>query len=356
MEDRSGRLDLAGLGCEVVINPLDAQTEERDLCFDVIGRPRGFITQQHVHTGQIERFEVLAGSMAVKLGGRTHALGPGDRFEVPAGATHRQISTGSGPGHVRVTVSPAGRTAVFLHRLAQMSRDGQLNRLGMPRPVPGARLIREFADTGHAAFPPLGVQRAMAAAVLGCEGPSRAASSALRGGVRRLWREYEFVDEWHVAAPPPAVYDVLLDGCSYPRWWRPDYISVQSSGPTEVGSVASQHFKGRLPYHLHTRSTIVRLEPGRLIEAEVDGDLRGRGIWRLEPTPAGTKVRFDWTVDADRPLLRILTPLLRGVLRANHNWSIARAKDGLEPYVLARSRYAADDAAGAGEEIASLRP
>jgi ketosteroid isomerase-like protein len=70
-----------------------------------------------------------------------------------------------------------------------------------------------------------------------------------------------------------------------------------------------------------------------LIEADVDGDLRGHGVWTLTATPGGTHVRFDWTVDADRPLLRVLTPLLRPALRANHAWAIARAIEGLEPYV-----------------------
>ena len=47
-------------------------------------------------------------------------------------------------------------------------------------------------------------------------------------------------------------------------------------------------------------------------------------------------MRFDWRVHADRPLLRILTPLLRPALRWNHAWAIARAVEGLEPYARAR--------------------
>jgi hypothetical protein len=43
-------------------------------------------------------------------------------------------------------------------------------------------------------------------------------------------------------------------------------------------------------------------------------------------------VRFDWQVHADRKLLRVLTPVLRPLFRWNHNWAIARAMEGLEPY------------------------
>jgi hypothetical protein len=52
-------------------------------------------------------------------------------------------------------------------------------------------------------------------------------------------------------------------------------------------------------------------------------------------------VRFDWRVHADRRLLRMLTPLLRPLLRWNHNWAIARAMEGLEPYARRSAEAAA---------------
>jgi hypothetical protein len=113
----------------------------------------------------------------------------------------------------------------------------------------------------------------------------------------------------------------------------PVYIDVRADGPPEVGAVSRQHFKGRLPYHLHTRSAISELDLPHTVTADVDGDLRGRGMWTLTPAGDGTHVRFDWRVHADRRLLRVLTPLLRPVFRWNHNWAVARAMEGLEPYV-----------------------
>ena len=151
-------------------------------------------------------------------------------------------------------------------------------------------------------------------------------------------REYLFVDEWDVAAPREAVFDAIADARSYPRWWRPVYIDVDAEGEPELGKTSRQRFKGRLPYQLHTRSTIVRLEPPHVIEGEVDGDLRGNGRWTLTDLPdGGTHVRFDWRVHADKPLLRALTPILRPAFRWNHAWAIARAREGLEPYAPARA-------------------
>jgi hypothetical protein len=120
------------------------------------------------------------------------------------------------------------------------------------------------------------------------------------------------------------------------------YEDVESEGPLEVGQVSRQHFKGRLPYHLRTTSRIVRLDPPSVVEADVEGDLRGHGKWTLTPlAPDRTHVRFDWRVYADRPLLKGLTPALRPALRWNHNWAIARAMEGLEPYARARAREGA---------------
>jgi Polyketide cyclase / dehydrase and lipid transport len=134
------------------------------------------------------------------------------------------------------------------------------------------------------------------------------------------------------------VFAALADATAYPQWWQPVYKGVWTEGGHGVGTVSHQHFQGRLPYHLRTRTRTTVHDPPHVLEGEVDGDLRGTGRWTLTPAPHGTHVRFDWTVHADRPLLRALTPVLRPLLRWNHAWAIARAQEGLEPYVLSAVR------------------
>jgi mannose-6-phosphate isomerase-like protein (cupin superfamily)/uncharacterized protein YndB with AHSA1/START domain len=324
-------LDIAALGVEVTLRGEDGDRSD-ELQFEVIGTPRGLLTTEHVHLRQVERHEVISGEMLLDLNGEVHRLRPGETMEVPASVPHRQRPAGAQPGHVRVTVRPEGRTREFLERLALLSRERELNRLGLPRPVAGAKLIHDFADEGHATRPPVVVQRAFSATVLALAPLAERLRGIAETRAKHAWREYVFVDEWQVAAPQEAVFAALADDRTYPQWWRPVYIDVEADGPPTVGKVARQHFKGRLPYHLRTRSRTVRLQPPELVEAEVDGDLRGNGVWMLTATDAGTHVRFDWTVHADRRLLRLLTPLLRPLFRWNHNWAIARAMEGLEPY------------------------
>jgi hypothetical protein len=145
--------------------------------------------------------------------------------------------------------------------------------------------------------------------------------------------EYVFIDEWDVDAPRAAVFHALADAGTYPDWWKPVYIAVETDGPPAVGRVSQQEFKGQLPYHLKSRSEIVAYEPADTFTVEVVGDLTGRGVWTLTDTTDGrVHIHFDWRVIADRALLRYLTPVLRPVFRWNHNWSIKRAIEGLEPY------------------------
>jgi uncharacterized protein YndB with AHSA1/START domain/mannose-6-phosphate isomerase-like protein (cupin superfamily) len=310
-------LEMGPVGLRVELLRTGADTNGELLEFEVSGRSRGFLAQAHVHPTQAEHLEMIEGEMRVMMHGHDHLIGPGESIDVPAGTPHSQIPHGEGEGRIRITVRPAGDTQGFLERLAEMCAAGQMTRSGFPRPLAGARLIDDFWQTGYATRPPLAVQRGLARLVLA---PSR------------LMRPYVFVDEWDVAAPPEAVFDAIADARSYPEWWSPVYIDVESDGPPEVGKESRQHFKGRLPYHVRTRSTIAELDPPHTIAADVDGDLRGRGKWTLTPTAGGTHVRFDWQVHADRRLLKLLTPLLRPLLRWNHNWAIARAMEGLEPY------------------------
>jgi quercetin dioxygenase-like cupin family protein/uncharacterized protein YndB with AHSA1/START domain len=312
-------LEMEPLGIRVEFLRTAEETEGELAEFEVSGRSRGFLAQRHTHPSQVERLEMVEGSMKVGMKGTTRVLEPGDSIEIPAGTPHTQVPVGDGPGRVRIRVRPAGITEAFLERMAELCANGQVTRSGFPKPVAGAQLALDFSEAGHSSVPPLAVQRGLAKAILGLAGP------------------YVFVDEWDVAAPPEAVFDAIADARSYPVWWRPVYIEVESDGPPELGSESRQHFKGRLPYHLRTRSVIRELDPPRTITADVDGDLRGRGTWTLTPAAHGTHVRFDWQVHADRRLLRVLTPVLRPLFRWNHNWAIARAMEGLEPYARGRA-------------------
>lgn len=152
--------------------------------------------------------------------------------------------------------------------------------------------------------------------------------SHMQWEVSPIGRTYVFVDEWDVRAPIEAVFDALADPERYPLWWKPVYVAARPRGE----NVVEHLFKGRLPYRLRVTSELVAKKRPTRIEAVVRGDLSGRGIWTISPKDGSVRVRFDWQVDADRPFLRVLTPVLGRLFRWNHDWAIKRAMEGLEPY------------------------
>ena len=159
-------LDVPGLGVSVEFRQTTEETKGELVEFDLVGRPRGFITLPHVHPAQQERHEVIEGSLVIRRGGLERLLAPGDVVETPAGTPHSHRGARDGACRVRVQTRPAGAIEAWLERIAAMDRDGQLLPGGWPRPVAAARFLLDFEGEAHASVPPLAVQQATARAVL----------------------------------------------------------------------------------------------------------------------------------------------------------------------------------------------
>jgi len=340
-------LDDPTTGSRLVFLRTAAETDGELLEYELTFVPGGFSARDHLHPQQSEQHEVLDGSLGLIVGGRERRLGPGDSETVPRNTRHRIFKTQDEPLHARFTLRPALDSEVLLETLFGLARDGKVGKGGNPSPLQLAVIFSEFAHLGRPPKPPETVQRVLFAplALLGKTKGYQASYAAYSEGAPEPG-EYVFIDEWHVDAPPEPVFDALADATTYPEWWKPVYVDTTTDGPPEIGRTSLQHFKGRLPYHLHTRSTITRFERPTAVGADVVGDLRGRGLWTLTPRDGGTDVRFDWRVYAEKPIVRALTPVLRPLFRWNHAWAIARAREGLEPYARRAERTTGSDLSG----------
>src|SRR3954452_6987304 len=143
-------LEIPELGIEVRVVQRGADTGGERCAFEITGRPRGFLTQEHAHALQTERLETLAGTMKGVLEGRSYVLKAGDVLNTPPGTPHPQEPMGAGPGTVRITHTPAGPSEAFLEKLALLSRDGRLLKPGGPRPTAAAELVLARGGAGPA--------------------------------------------------------------------------------------------------------------------------------------------------------------------------------------------------------------
>ena len=131
---------------------------------------------------------------------------------------------------------------------------------------------------------------------------------------------YAFRTVWHLQAPIDIVWDALSHAERWPAWW-PGLERVVDGRFT---------WQGWLPYRLTVQMRTVRMEPPRLLEAVSEGDLVGRGVWRLEPEAGGTRVRYDWTVSVTVRWMRWLEPIGRPIFRWNHDVVMRRGGEGLK--------------------------
>jgi hypothetical protein len=96
-----------------------------------------------------------------------------------------------------------------------------------------------------------------------------------------------------------------------------------------VGAVYRTSWGSRLPYQMNIETRVLRAERPRLIEVEAQGDVLGRGEWRLSPWGGGTRVRYCWEVGLARPWMRRLALLLHPVFAWNHHQVMAAGAVGM---------------------------
>lgn len=138
--------------------------------------------------------------------------------------------------------------------------------------------------------------------------------------------DYHFVTHWRVRGPIHLVYDILKDGERYSKWWRPAYVSTRRVGEKAVRSLV----RAKLPYTLDFTTALVREDPPYEIELRATGELAGRGLWKLEENSGDVAVTFHWDVRAEKPWVKLLSPVLKPLFKWNHDWVMRTGETGLQ--------------------------
>jgi len=132
---------------------------------------------------------------------------------------------------------------------------------------------------------------------------------------------FQLVSEWHLAAPPEAVWQVLEDSDAWPQWW-PEIRCVellQSGDEHDEGAVRRTWWSSRLPYGFVLDFTSRAAAKPHLLVVEASGDLAGMGRWEIAAIPVGARVRYVWQVHPHKTWMRWLAPLFAPVFTWNHH-------------------------------------
>ena len=117
----------------------------------------------HLHRGQLESFEVLAGQVTVQAGRERRTLGPGGRVAVAPATPHTWWNSGAGEAVVLAEFRPPGQTLSFFETFCGLAAEGRCNARGGPPFLQVAASARWW-DV-YLAAPPVTLQRALFAAL-----------------------------------------------------------------------------------------------------------------------------------------------------------------------------------------------
>lgn len=145
--------------------------------------------------------------------------------------------------------------------------------------------------------------------------------------------EYYFLDEWFIPHPIDQVWPYIADNLAYPQWWGEVYDRITPLNdlpPDSVGAKAEVQAHGRLPYRIHFVAEITQVEAPHRLGLKAEGDLTGSGLWTLKPVEGGTAVSFEWIVRADKPVIRLFSPILKPIFAWNHRWTMKKGEAALK--------------------------
>ncbi|MBI1884739.1 MAG: cupin domain-containing protein [Chloroflexi bacterium] len=163
MADAGDALENPVTAERVVFRKRGGETSGELLQFDLFMKPHSVAMPEHVHPRQEERIEVVSGTVRFRLGGKEEGLSASQTVVLPPGIPHTVWNGGGDEAHVLVEARPALKTETAIETVFGLARDGKVNKRGLPNPLQGALLAREYET--FFAWPPVPVQRLVLAAL-----------------------------------------------------------------------------------------------------------------------------------------------------------------------------------------------
>jgi hypothetical protein len=133
---------------------------------------------------------------------------------------------------------------------------------------------------------------------------------------------YHFITQIELSSSGDTVWETLARSEEWAEWWRwLRAVEVLNDGDSEgVGRRVRHKVSSPLRYRLTYVGFVTQVAERTLSRFEAEGDLEGRGQFRLETTDAGTTlITFDWLVETPKAWMNFLAPLARPIFVWNHH-------------------------------------
>jgi Polyketide cyclase / dehydrase and lipid transport len=145
--------------------------------------------------------------------------------------------------------------------------------------------------------------------------------------------EYHFITHWRVQASIQEVSSILGDAKDLQRWWPSVYLNVKVLEPGDasgVGRVVELLTKGFLPYTLRWKFRVTESDAPHGFALEAFGDFVGHGVWTFIQDGDFCEILYDWRIEAEKPILKHLSFLMKPIFSANHHWAMRKGLESLQ--------------------------
>ena len=135
-------------GSVYVLRRPAAETRGAEVEFEFVLPDRCVPPPPHVHTSQVEEYEVIEGSFEVMVDGDWRTLGPGESARVPIGALHTFRNRSGATARVKNWHRPAERFDVFIEDMQRTLADaGVTSKRDLRVPMLLSRVMLAYPDT-----------------------------------------------------------------------------------------------------------------------------------------------------------------------------------------------------------------
>ena len=112
-------------------------------------------------------------------------------------------------------------------------------------------------------------------------------------------------------------------------WWPSVYLKIEKKREGDRDEFYL-FTKGWLPYTLKWHFHQTKAELPHRLELVAAGDLEGYGIWTFRQEGPVVHVRYEWEVDANKPILRWLSFIFKPIFSFNHHWAMRKGEESLK--------------------------
>jgi hypothetical protein len=146
---------------------------------------------------------------------------------------------------------------------------------------------------------------------------------------------YRFLTTFAIPAPQEAVFEALSHLERWASYWPEmrTFAVTDEGGPDGIGRSVALIVRAPSGYVIGMQLTTERRDPPGRLDVVAEGDVTGRGSWRLMEDDGVTHGSYLWEVATTKRWMNVLAPVARPLFEWNHGRAIRSTLQGLATYL-----------------------